>query len=323
MKINILLYIFRRLIAVIPLLLAISFFVFSILRLGNTDAAMSYIRISGLPPTQDILDQVREEFGLNLPLWQQYWNWLLDALKGDWGLSYVTGTSALNEVLAYMPATLHLTLYAMFLTLVGSVILGIVGAIYRDRWPDTLIRIFSFSAVSMPSYWLGFLLVLLFARILDILPAMGNLGASSYILPVCTLAFMSLGINARLVRAAVLEYMQSRSVTYAKARGVHPWRIWLQILRGASIPILTALGMHFGELLGGAGIVASIFNWPGVGRYVVTAIYNHDYPVIQAFTLIMVCIFITINLILDILYAIIDPRITLAKKSKGIISHAG
>ncbi len=309
-------FILRRALSTIPLLLGISFFVFCILRMGDADAAMAYIRLSGLVPTEEMLLQVRHELGLDLPLWQQYGAWLMKALQGDWGFSYVSGSSALSEVLSYMPATLSLTLWAMLLTVLGSIPLGIVGALYRDQWPDTVIRIFSFSAVSMPSYWLGFLLVLVFARQWDILPAMGNEGPLSYILPVCTLAFMSLGINARLVRAAVLEHMHSRTVMYAKARGLSSFRIWLHILRNACIPVLTALSMYFGELLGGAVIVESIFNWPGVGRYVVGAIYNHDYPVIQAFTLIMVCIFVCINFVVDCIYASIDPRIVLTTKTQ-------
>ncbi len=316
-----LIFILRRLLALIPLCLGISLFVFLVLRMGNADAALAYVRLSGLPPTEAVLSEVRESLGLHLPLWEQYLRWLVQAVQGDWGLSYVSGTSALGEILAFVPATLELTLWAMLLTVVGSIPLGIIGALYRDTWPDYAIRCLSFSAVSMPSYWLGFLLILVFARWWDILPAMGYGGADFLVLPVCTLAFMTLGINARLVRGAILEHMQSRYVIYARARGVVRWRIWLHILRNASIPVLTALGMYFGELLGGAVIVESIFNWPGVGRYVISAIYNHDYPVIQAFTLLMAFIFVGINLIVDILYAIIDPRVavksTLSWKRKG------
>ncbi len=304
-------FIIRRLLSFIPLCLGISLFVFVILRLGDADAALAYVRLSGLPPTEEMLAQVREELGLNLPLWQQYWQWLQGAVQGDWGTSYVTKAPALEEILAFIPATLELTLWAMFITVVGSIPLGILGAIYRDKWPDYVIRCFSFSAVSMPSYWLGFLLILVFARWWGVLPAMGYGGAESLILPVCTLAFMTLGINARIVRGAVLEHMQSRAIVYARSRGVAEWRLWVHILRNASIPVLTALGMYFGELLGGAVIVESIFNWPGVGRYVISAIYNHDYPIIQAFTLMMAFIFIAINLFVDLLYACMDPRVTL------------
>ncbi len=310
-------FIVRRLCAVIPLLVGISFFVFLLLRMGEADAALAHIRISGLVPTESALALAREELGLNLPLWQQYLEWLSFAVRGDFGLSYVSGQSAMGEILSYLPATLNLAFWAILLTLAGSIPLGIIGAIYKDRWPDICIRIFSFSAVSMPSYWLGFLLIFLFARLWNILPAMGNTEPFSLILPVCTLAFMSLGINARLVRGAVLEHMHSRAVTYMRARGLGFWRIWLHILRSASLPVLTALSMYLGELLGGAVIVESIFNWPGVGQYVVSAIYNHDYPVIQAFVLVMVGIFVGINLLVDILYAFVDPRLVLGQKRAG------
>ncbi len=315
-------FLWRRLLALVPLGLGISLFVFLVLRLGDADAALAYVRLSGLPPTEDVLREVRAELGLNLPLWQQYLRWLSEAMQGNWGVSYVSGTSALGEILQYLPATLQLTLGAMALTVLGSVVLGTVAALYRDGWPDYVLRIFSFSAVSMPSYWLGFLLILLFARYWNILPAMGNEGALSMILPICTLAFMTLGLSARLVRAALLEHMHSRAVMYARSRGLSSWQRGIHIGRNAAIPVLTALSMYFGELLGGAVIVESIFNWPGVGRYVISAIYNHDYPVIQAFTLVMTGVFVCINLLVDCLYVWIDPRMRLPRERKKSLFSA-
>ncbi len=302
----------RRIFTLIPLLLGVSFFVFCLLRYGETDPALAYVRLSGLPPTEAVLNTTREALGLNAPLWQQYLTWLANAVQGDMGLSYVTGQSALGEILYYLPATLKLTCWAMVLTIIGSIPLGVVAALYKDRWPDHCVRLFSFTAVSMPSFWLGFLLILLFVRILNVLPAMGMEGAEFFILPVVTLSFMSIGINARLIRSSMLEHMHSRSVTYAYARGLKKWRIIGQhVLRNAFIPVLTVMSMHFGELLGGAVIVENIFNWPGVGRYVVTAIYNHDYPVIQAFTLVTTIIFVVVSLVTDVLYAYIDSRVGL------------
>ncbi|ATD81046.1 MULTISPECIES: nickel ABC transporter permease subunit NikB [Desulfovibrio] len=304
----------RRLLVLSPLLLGVSVFVFAVLRHGKTDPAMAYLRLSGLPPTESLLATTRESLGLNQPLWKQYLDWLSSALQGDLGLSYVTGNPALNEILYYLPATIELTMWAMAATIFISVPLGIAAALYKDRWPDHLTRIFAFSAVSMPSFWLGFLLVLLFSRHLDILPAMGRGGPEFLILPVFTLSFMSMGINIRLVRASMLEHMHSRSVIYARSRGLKKWRIIGQhVLRNAFIPVLTSMSMHFGELLGGAVIVENIFNWPGVGRYVVSAIYNHDYPVIQTFTLVTTLIFVFVNLLTDVLYARIDPRIRLGE----------
>ena len=257
----------RRLLLLFPLLLGVSVFVFAVLRHGKTDPAMAYLRLSGLPPTESMLAATRENLGLNNPLWKQYLDWLTSALQGDMGLSYVTGNSALHEILYYLPATIELTMWAMAATIFISVPLGIAAALYKDRWPDHLTRIFAFSAVSMPSFWLGFLLVLLFSRHLDILPAMGRGGPEFLVLPVLTLSFMSMGINIRLVRASMLEHMHSRSVTYARSRGLKKWRIIGQhVLRNALIPVLTSMSMHFGELLGGAVIVENIFNWPGVGR---------------------------------------------------------
>ncbi len=302
-------YIVRRLLTLIPLLLGVSLFVFCVLRLGKTDPAMAYARISGLPATPAILDDIRIELGLNNPIWQQYLDWLGAALHGDMGLSYVSGKPALGEILYFLPATLELTFWAICLTVVVSIPLGIISAYYKDKLPDYAIRILSFSAVSTPSFWLGFLLMLVFTKYFGFLPAMGRDGATSLILPVLTLSFMSIGINARLVRASMLEHMHSRSVAYAKAIGAPKHQIMLHIARNASIPVLTTLSMHLGELLGGAVIVENIFNWPGVGRYVLTAIYNHDYPVIQSFTLVMAVIFVLLNLGVDILYAKIDPRI--------------
>ncbi len=302
-------YILRRILALIPLFIGVSLFVFFVLRLGKTDPALAYARISGLPATEQILSDVRISLGLNNPIWQQYLDWLKAALQGDLGLSYVSGKPALGEILYFLPATLELTLWAILLTVLLSIPLGIIGAYYKDKWPDFIIRLLSFSAVSTPSFWLGFLLMLVASKYFGFLPSIGRDGLASLILPVLTLSFMSIGINARLVRSCILEHMHSRSVIYAKARGLSKQRITMHTLRNACIPVLTTLSMHFGELLGGAVIVENIFNWPGVGRYVLTAIYNHDYPVIQAFTLAMAVIFVFVNLVVDILYAFINPRI--------------
>ncbi len=306
-------FILRRLLTLIPLLLGISLFVFCVLRLGKTDPALAYARISGLPPTEQILSEIRLNLGLENPLWQQYIDWLMAALQGNMGLSYVSAKPALDEILYFLPATLELTFFAICLTTVISIPLGIISAYYKDRFPDYIIRILSFSAVSTPSFWLGFILMLAFSKYFGFLPAMGKDGVTSFILPVLTLSFMSIGINARLVRASMLEHMHSRSVIYAKAIGAPKSKILLHIFRNACIPVLTTLSMHLGELLGGAVIVENIFNWPGVGRYVLTAIYNHDYPVIQAFTLVMAVVFVFLNLGVDILYAKIDPRIKITK----------
>lgn len=311
-------YILKRLALLIPILLIMSVVVFGVLRLGKTDPAQAWLRVSGIPATEGSLQQARHELQLDRPLPVQYFHWLQGAVRLDFGDSYVNGRPALQDILGYMPVTLKLTFAAILVTVLASIPLGVLSAVYKNSWIDSLTRMFAFAGVSLPSFWLGFLLVYLFSIKLDILPPMGLSGPLSYIMPVFTLSLMSLGINIRLVRASMLEHMNQRFVLYAKARGLRPSVITFKhVLKSALLPVITSLGMHFGEMLGGAVIVENIFNLPGVGRYVVTAINNHDYPVIQAFTILTTGFFIVLNLGVDVLYAAVDPRIRLDSEGKA------
>lgn len=303
-------FIARRLAQLVPIMLAVSVLVFLVLRLGQNDPAMSYLRLSQIPPTDEALAVAREVLGLDKPLAVQYFDWLGRALRLDFGRSYVTGNPVLGEILYYLPATLHLASAALALTILVSFPLGISAALWRDRWPDQLTRGLAFTGVSVPSFWLGFLLVWAFSIHLGWLPAMGRGGVRHLILPAVTLSLMSLCINTRLIRASMLDQMHHRFVLYARARGLRERRvIGGHVLRNSLIPVVTAVGMHIGELLGGAVVVESIFAWPGVGRYAVSAIYNRDYPVMQCFVLLMTVIFVSCNLLVDIVYAWLDPRI--------------
>ncbi len=203
------------------------------------------------------------------------------------------------------------------LTLGISVPLGMWAARHRDGLPDQIVRLVAFLGVSMPNFWLGFLLVLVFSVQLGWLPPMGRGGLSHMIMPAASIALMSLAINARLLRASMLEVAGQRHVTYARLRGLSERRVErAHVLRNALLPIITATGMHVGELIGGTLVIESIFGWPGVGRYAVSAIFNRDYPVIQCFTLLMVGVFVLCNLLADIAYAVADPRIRLS--SEGV-----
>lgn len=304
---------FRRILALLPILLLVSVAVFLILRLAKGDPAMAYLRMSNIPPTEQALVGARRELGLDKPLPVQYFDWLQKALRLDFGRSYTTGKPALDELLHYLPATMLLAGVALLFTLLASIPLGVLAALRKDRLADHVLRGLSFVGVSMPSFWLGFLLVYAFSVRLGWLPAMGRGGPLHMILPVVTLSFMSIAINIRFLRANLLENMRSRSVLYARARGVSERRIvWAHVMRNSMIPIVTAIGMHLGELLGGAVLVESIFSWPGVGRFAVQAVSNRDYPVLQCFILMMTTIFVLCNLFVDIIYAFIDPRIRLA-----------
>ncbi len=307
-------FILKRLLLLIPLLLTVSLIVFVILRLGENDPAMAYLRLSQIPPTPAALAQAREELGLNRPLPVQYLDWLAKAVKLDFGRSYVTGAPVTERLLYYLPNTLYLAGVSLLLTLLISLPLGIISALKKDRWVDHLTRAVAFVGVSTPSFWLGFLLVVLFSVKLGWLPPLGMGGPAHIIMPAFTLALMSTCINMRLIRSSMLEQMHSRWVLYAHVRGLKErWIIGRHVLKNALIPVITAIGMHVGELLGGAVVVEIIFAWPGAGRYAVSAIYNRDFPVMQCFILMMTVIFVGVNLLVDIAYAWLDPRIRFEK----------
>lgn len=303
-------YILRRLLLLIPMLLASSVVVFLLLHLGTGDPAMDYLRLSNLPPTPEMVEATRTMLGLDQPLWLQYGHWLWQAMHFDFGVSFATQRPVLDDLLNFLPATLQLAGVALVFILCSSVPLGIWAARHRNHFPDFLVRLIAFLGVSMPNFWLAFLLVMLFSVHLHWLPALGYGSWRHIILPALSIAFMPLAINARLLRASMLEVAGQRHVTWARLRGLS----WKQterrhVLRNATLPVVTALGMHIGELIGGTMIIESIFAWPGVGRYAVSAIFNRDYPVIQCFTLLMVTVFVLCLLLVDLLNAALDPRI--------------
>jgi len=306
-------FIVRRLLLLPVMLLAASIVIFLMLRLGPSDPALDYLRLSRVPPTPQALDEARRALGLDLPLITQYADWLWKALRLDFGQSYVTSRPVLPDLLHYLPATLQLAGAALVITLVISAPLGVWAARYRNGLPDQIVRLIAAIGVSMPNFWLGFLLALLFSVHLGWLPAMGRDGWRTLIMPAAAISFMTLSINARLLRASMLEAAGQRHVTWARLRGLSPRAVERShVLRNALLPVITATGMYVGELIGGALVIESIFGWPGVGRYAVSAIFNRDYPVIQCFTLLMVAIFVICNLIVDIIYAWADPRVRLA-----------
>lgn len=259
-------FIFRRVLLLIPMLLGTSLFIFLILRLGPSDPALDYLRLSKIPPTPQAVESARELLGLDKPVMTQYFHWLSDALHLDFGISYATQKPVLPDLLYFLPATLQLAGLALALTIILSVPMGMLAARYREKWPDQLVRVIAFIGVSMPNFWLGFLLILLFSIHLGWLPPMGKGEAKHLIMPVIAISLMSLAINARLLRASMLEVAGQRHVRYARLRGLSEMTVERShILRNAWLPVITAIGMHIGELLGGALIIESIFSWPGWG----------------------------------------------------------
>ncbi len=305
-------YIFKRVLLLAPMLFVVSALIFFMLRLNGTDAVTSYLIASGLAPSQEAIAQARQNLGLDLPILEQYARWIKGALALDFGKSFITGRDISADVAYYLPNTLKLVGAGLLLTLFVSIPLGILSAVYKDKFVDNAVRVFAFIGVSVPNFWLGFLLIIFFCVKLDLLPPFGGEGAASLILPAITISFMSIAVNTRLIRANMLEIAGARHVLYAKMRRVSKLQIVLNhIFRNAALPIITAIGMHLGELIGGALVIENVFAYPGLGKYAVEAIATNDYPVIQCFILIMASAFILANLVIDLFYAYIDPRVRL------------
>jgi len=307
-------FIAKRILALIPLLFFVSLVVFMLLHFGPNDPAMSYLRLSNIPPTDAALAAARQELGLDKPLVTQYIDWLIAALHFDFGISYTTKAPVTEHLLYYLPNTLYLAGVSLLLTLLISIPLGITAAKHAGCWQDNLVRVFAYTGVSVPGFWLAFLMIFFFSIKLKWLPALGIGGINYVIMPALSTALMSSCINTRLIRGNMLELMRTRQVDYARLRGVsEPLITRNHILKNSFIPVVTAIGMHIGEILGGAVVAEVIFAWPGVGRYAVSAINNRDFPVMQCFILMMTIIFVLCNLVTDILYAALDPRIRFSK----------
>lgn len=303
-------FIIKRVLYLIPLLFLVSVFIFALLRLNGTDAVLSYLIASGITPSEDAINSAKIALGLNKPILTQYFIWIKQAIMLDFGSSFLTGRDIASDMLYYLPATLKLSAFALFLTLIISIPLGMLSAIYKDSTFDYITRIVSYLGVCTPNFWLGLMLIVIFSVKLNLLPPFGTGTFYHMIMPALAISFMSIAINIRLIRANMLENKNKRYVLYAKIRGLKKYQIYIgYIFKTSLLPIITTLGMHIGELIGGSLIIENIFAYPGVGRYAVNAISNNDYPVIQCFILMMSFIFIVLNLIIDVFYAFIDPRI--------------
>jgi peptide/nickel transport system permease protein len=252
----------------------------------------------------------RHEMGFDDPLIVQYGRFLKGALRGDFGLSFRHNQPALQLVWDRMPATIQLTLAAMLISVSLAVPLGILSAVKRNSLLDHVGMIIALLGQSMPVFWLGIMLILIFGVKLRLLPSFGMGGIDHLILPALTLGMFTMARTARLTRSEMLEILGQEYIRTARAKGVPPGSVILRhALKNAAIPIVTVIGLEMGTLLGGAIITETIFAWPGVGRLTVQAIYNRDFPVVQAAVFTLACIFVLINFVVDILYTYLDPRV--------------
>ena len=301
-------FVLRRLVQSLVVLLGVSFVVFFILHLTGDPAAVL------LPPeaSADDIRRFREAMGFDDPFLVQYARFLSGALQGDFGKSIRHGEPAFGLVLERMPATFELAGAALLIALVLSIPAGIVSAVRRNTMVDYVSTVFALLGQSMPTFWLGIMLILFFSVSLNLLPSSGRGTLEHLILPAVTLGLFTTARITRLTRSGMLEVLNQDYIRTARAKGVSdPPVVWKHALKNAAIPIVTIVGIELGTLLGGSVITETIFAWPGVGRLSVQAIYNRDYPVVQASVFLLATTFVLVNLFVDLIYTYLDPRIRL------------
>jgi peptide/nickel transport system permease protein len=302
-------YILRRLVRTIPVLFGVSVLVFSMLHFLPGDPATLMLSETSAT-SKEAVDRLREQLGLNDPLYVQYWRFLRSALTLDMGESIQTHREVTSMILEVFPSTLVLTLSATALSALLGVPLGIAAAIRPHSWVDKLSMAVAYLAVSMPIFWLGLMLILVFSVRLGLVPITSQEGSGRLLLPAFSLALGASAIIARLVRSNLLEIMHQEFVTTARSKGLSEQRIVIgHALRNALIPTVTMVGLQFGSLLGGAVVTETVFARQGIGRMAVNAILRKDYPLVQATVLFAAVSYVAVIILVDISYAWLDPRI--------------
>lgn len=308
-------YIGKRLLQLIPVLFGITILSFALMQMASGDAVDAMIENSGMAVSDETQQAMREQLGLNLPVWQQYLNWLSGVLTGNMGTSYVSGVNVTDMFASHLPYTIVLALTSIVLTVVISFPLGMLSAVKKNHAADVIIRGLSFVGNALPGFFVALLLLYIFAVQLKVLPAITKTGDwRGIILPTVTLAIAMSAKYIRQIRATILDELGKDYVDGLRSRGIRESAILFHsVLKSVLLTINTLLALSIGSLLGGTAIVESIFMWPGVGKMAVDAIMMRDYPVIQAYVMWMAIIFVCVNLIADILYHFLDPRIRLQK----------
>lgn len=304
----------RRLTQLVIVLFVLSIVVFVLMKLAPGDPVMSLLRADEMHTTQSQAEALREELGFNRPLAVQYWDWMTNVVMLDFGESLLKNKPVLDELLDRLPATLQLAMGGMTVMVLISVPLGLLAARFPGRLPDHFGRIFALLGASMPTFWIGLILIYLFSTKMHWLPTMGKGEFKHLVLPSITLGFGLAVVHAQLLKTGMLESLSTEYVRSARARGIGEFKIVLQYaLRAACIPVLTVFGMTFGSLIAGSVVVETLFSWPGLGSMAVEAIFQRDYPLIQGYLMMTGAFTILVNLLVDLLYGWIDPRIRLNK----------
>ncbi len=303
-------YVIKKVLLAIPVLLGVAFVLFVITLFTPGDPAMIVL---GERAPQEELAAMREALGLNKPWYIQYADFVLNALRGDLGFSYRSKLPVTTEIANRLPATAQLAAAAFVIASTLGVALGVLSAVKQNSWIDRTTIIFGTIFASLPVFYLGILLILVFSLYLNLLPASGTGDIRNLILPAAALGVGNAAVVARLTRSSMLEVLRQDYLRTARAKGLRESAVILgHAMRNAMIPVATVLGLQIGALLGGAFLTETVFAWPGIGRLAVQAIGQRDYPVLRGTVLLVAVTFVAVNLLLDILFVIIDPRIKYA-----------
>lgn len=300
----------NRLMQMVITLIGVSFLTFCLTYLSPGDPAVMVLEASDTIVSQEVLEQTREEMGLNDPFLVQYGNWIWGVLHGDMGMSYSSKKPVVDKLMEGFTGTVLLAITTIILILLISIPLGIFSAVHRNKIPDFIVRVFSFIGVSMPSFWVGLILLYIFGLKLGLFPiATASITLNGIVLPALTLAIYQSAKYTRQVRTVILDELNQDYVIGARARGLSENMIlWKHILPNAILPLITLLGMSIGWLLGGIAVIETVFAWPGLGRMAVYAITMRDYPLIEGFVLWIAIVYTVINFLVDLSYTYLDPR---------------
>jgi peptide/nickel transport system permease protein len=300
-------YIIKRIVAALPTLIGVSIVIFSMVHLTPGDPVQVMLDVHA---SADQVARLRHELGLDRPLPEQYARFVVGAVKGDLGNSLKSGRPVVAEMGERLPATLLLTLAGMGIAIPLGVLLGVIAASRRDTWVDQFTMVVAMLGVSLPSFWVGIILIYLFGVQLNWLPVAGASSWKSLILPAFTLGLLASSVLARMTRSGMLEVLGSDYIRTARSKGLaQKMVLYKHALKNTLIPVITIIGVQIGSLLGGTFIIEQLYAWPGVGRLAVGAIQSRDYPLMQAIGLYVALSYVAVNLVVDLVYGLLDPRI--------------
>lgn len=307
---NFLLYAFRRILMLVPFLIGLTILAFALGVLSPGDPAVAVLTMDGSSePTEAEILAMRHSMGLDRPYWVQYLSWLSGAMTGNLGVSYLTHKPVLDELLRRFPITLHLALWAMGWVIFLGIPAGVWAAVHEESFREMVLRIFALVFISVPSFWLAIIMMLLFSEELQLLPSSGYGDAVHMILPSFVLAAGTAAATLRLEQTSMLETMEKPFVLTERAKGLPEGYIMVHhVLPNSLIPVITMVGTFFGSILGGSVIIENLFSIPGLGSYVLSAIWGRDYPVIQGYVIVSGTVFLVFNYLVDLSYYVLNPK---------------